>query len=35
MFSDDAFRTALATDLDPKSVHSRITNWQPSLQALG
>jgi nitrogen PTS system EIIA component len=35
MFSDDAFRTALATDPDPKSVHSRITNWQPSLQALG
>jgi PTS system nitrogen regulatory IIA component len=35
MFSDDAFRTALATDTDPKSVHARIVNWQPSLQALG
>jgi PTS system nitrogen regulatory IIA component len=35
MFSDDAFRTALATDPDPKSVHSRIVNWQPSLQAMG
>ena len=35
MFSDDAFRTALATDPDPKSVHARIVNWQPSLQALG
>jgi PTS system nitrogen regulatory IIA component len=35
MFSDDAFRTALSTDTDPKSVHERITNWQPSLQAAG
>ena len=35
MFSDDAFRTALATDPEPKSVHSRIVNWQPSLQAAG
>src|SRR5436190_19744986 len=35
MFSDDAFRTALSTDADPKSVHSRIINWQPSLQAAG
>lgn len=35
MFSDDAFRTALATDPDPKSVHARIVNWQPSLQAMG
>src|SRR6476619_5263488 len=33
-FSDEAIRTALATDTDPKSVYERITNWQPSLQAL-
>ena len=35
MFSDDAFRTALATDTDPKTVHERIINWQPSLQTAG
>ena len=35
MFSDDALRTALATDPDPKSVYARIVNWQPSLQAAG
>lgn len=35
MFSDDAFRQALTTDPDPKSVHARIINWQPSLQTLG
>ena len=35
MFSDDAFRTALSTDPDPKSVHARIINWQPSLQTAG
>jgi PTS system nitrogen regulatory IIA component len=35
MFSDDNFRTALATDTDASSVHSRIVNWQPSLQAAG
>jgi PTS system nitrogen regulatory IIA component len=35
MFSDESFRTALATDPDAKSVHSRIVNWQPSLQAAG
>ena len=35
MFSDSAFRAALCADPDPKSVHARITNWQPSLQALG
>ena len=35
LFSDEAVRTALATDPDPKSVHERIINWQPSLQALG
>ena len=29
------FRTALSVDPDPKSVHARITSWQPSLQALG
>lgn len=35
LFSDEAIRTALATDADPKSVHERIINWQSSLQALG
>jgi PTS system nitrogen regulatory IIA component len=35
MFSDEAFRTALSTDPEPKSVHSRIINWMPSLQAAG
>ena len=35
LFSDEAVRNALATDPDPKSVHERIINWQPSLQALG
>jgi PTS system nitrogen regulatory IIA component len=35
MFSDDAFRQALTEDPDPKSVYSRIVNWQPSLQAAG
>ncbi|MGI4847037.1 MAG: PTS sugar transporter subunit IIA [Janthinobacterium lividum] len=32
MFSDDAFRTALASDPDAESVHARIVGWQPSLQ---
>lgn len=32
MFSDEAFRTALSTDQDPKTVHDRIIGWQPSLQ---
>lgn len=35
LFSDEAIRQALATDPDPASVHERIINWQPSLQALG
>jgi PTS system nitrogen regulatory IIA component len=35
MFSDDALRTALSTDPEPKSVHARIVNWQPSLQTAG
>jgi len=35
LFSDEAIRTALTTDTDPKSVYERIINWQPSLQALG
>jgi PTS system nitrogen regulatory IIA component len=35
LFSDEAVRNALAIDPDPKSVHERIINWQPSLQALG
>lgn len=32
MFSDDAFRTGLATDPNPAAVHARITGWQPRLQ---
>ena len=32
MFCSESFRTALLTDQDPKSVHSRIVTWQPSLQ---
>lgn len=32
MFSDDGFRTGLATDPNPASVHARITGWQPDLQ---
>jgi PTS system nitrogen regulatory IIA component len=32
MFSDDAFRAALASDPDPVSVHARIVGWQASLQ---
>ncbi|MDB5838628.1 MAG: ptsN2 [Herminiimonas sp.] len=32
MFSDDGFRTALASDPDAASVHARIVGWQPSLQ---
>ena len=35
LVADDAFRTALSTDPEPKSVHSRIINWLPSLQAAG
>jgi PTS system nitrogen regulatory IIA component len=35
LFSDEAIRTALATDTDPRSIYERIINWQPSLQALG
>jgi PTS system nitrogen regulatory IIA component len=33
MFSDEAFRTLLATDPDPASVHARILAWQPSVHA--
>lgn len=32
MFSDDAIRTALATDSDQASVHQRIVSWEPQLQ---
>lgn len=32
MFSDDRFRTELATDPNPGAVYARITQWQPSLQ---
>lgn len=31
MFSDEAFRTVLATDPDTASVHARIVAWQPSI----
>lgn len=31
MFSDEAFRTLLATDPDAASVHARILAWQPSV----
>lgn len=31
MFSDDAFRTSLATDPDPASVFNRIISWRPSV----
>lgn len=34
MFSDDAFRTVLATDPDPCSVHARLISWQSNLQDL-
>ena len=30
MFSDDSFRTALATDPDPASVFAKIVSWEPS-----
>jgi nitrogen PTS system EIIA component len=33
MFSDENFRTALATDPDAASVHARIIAWQPSVHA--
>jgi nitrogen PTS system EIIA component len=32
MFSNDVFRTALATEQDPASVYAKIIGWQPSLQ---
>jgi PTS system nitrogen regulatory IIA component len=32
MFSDDAFRTELATDSNPATVYARITGWQTTLQ---
>lgn len=31
MFSDDTFRTALATDPDPASVFNKIISWRPSV----
>jgi PTS system nitrogen regulatory IIA component len=33
MFSDDAFRTVLATSPDAAAVHARIITWQTSLQS--
>ncbi len=35
MFSDDAFRSLLATDPDPVSVHARLIAWQGSMHDLG
>ena len=35
MFSDESIRQALSTETDPAAVHARITQWQPSLHALG
>ena len=32
MFSDDAFRTLLATDPEALSVHTRLIGWQSNLQ---
>ncbi len=32
MFSDDTFRTLLATDPDALSVHARLISWQSNLQ---
>ncbi|MFT5535346.1 MAG: PTS system nitrogen regulatory IIA component [Burkholderiaceae bacterium] len=34
MFSDDAFRSLLATDPDPVSVHTRLIAWQGSMHDL-
>ena len=33
MFSDEAFRTLLATEPDPALIHARIVAWQPSVHA--
>ncbi|WP_034295587.1 PTS sugar transporter subunit IIA [Herbaspirillum sp. RV1423] len=32
MFSDNAFRNELITDMDQASVYSRLVTWQPSLE---
>jgi PTS system nitrogen regulatory IIA component len=34
MFSDEAFRTMLATTADPLAVHARLITWQPSAQSI-
>jgi PTS system nitrogen regulatory IIA component len=34
MFSDDAFRTVLATAPDAAAVHERIIKWQPSVHSV-
>jgi PTS system nitrogen regulatory IIA component len=34
MFSDEAFRTALATAPDAATVHARLITWAPSLQSI-
>lgn len=33
MFSDESFRTLLATTEDAAAVHARLITWQPSLQS--
>jgi PTS system nitrogen regulatory IIA component len=32
MFSDDQFRDALSSDNDAAALHTRLTNWRPSLR---
>ena len=32
MFSDDHFRDALSSDNDATALHTRLTNWRPSLR---
>lgn len=34
MFSDEAFRSMLATTSDPQAVHARLITWQPSAQSI-
>ncbi len=34
MFSDEAFRTSLASMQDPAAVHARLITWQPSAQSI-
>jgi PTS system nitrogen regulatory IIA component len=34
MFSDESFRTVLATAADAATAHARLITWQPSLQSI-